>query len=719
MKPNLLDKLKRQMAAVLLMVSLAAVIALLGGGLPSRYLVDIGGADGSYVGGMALPTFAGDKREISYRLTGPQSSLRFPGWRGPATLALYAYFDPTQTAPPTEVLTLTVAVEGRVAGVQTIIRGWNWYTYTLANAGDQIALTTPVLTDVTGMYQVGVALDLALLQTEAPVQRFDLWPTLALLLIAGLAGYLLARLPTRVAVAGGGLVLLGLAGAYIFSPRLFILYAASLLIVLFACGLLLRWQRPVGRLGGWLFLSFLLTYLFFVNGQISSDDDRIKHATTLAVTHLDFKLDGPILGTYYSKYGIGHSLAELPLLLPLRLADAVSGGNLPYLHKLSVLLLNPIIGALTAWLLYLTARRLYANDRLALAVALIGGLTTISAAYALLTYSETLLSCLLLLTFYAFLRHFEVAERDWRWLAVAGVALAALIVTKQEYVLAGVLAGCWWLLRSLRAQGWRAGLRLLGKGLLLAGPIAAAVAWLLIYNKIRSGSFGSSGYGAIGLLLPPIGKWLNGLYGMFLSSGKSIFLYSPPLLLLPWAISRFWRRWPWEAGLILSLSGLLVLFYCRINFWSGDLSWGARYLVPLTPLLVLPLGALLQGYGDWARAQKVGLAGLLGAGLAVQGLSAVGSFSVAFFYQYKDSSAGNYTDWQYIPAHNPLLAQLQVILNGEYNIPFSSQLSSFGLPALLDYLLPGLLVAGIILAWRQVWRWQLQAVDGPAWRAKG
>jgi hypothetical protein len=97
----------------------------------------------------------------------------------------------------------------------------------------------------------------------------------------------------------------------------------------------------------------------------------------------------------------------------------------------------------------------------------------------------------------------------------------------------------------------------------------------------------------------------DGLYGLLLSPGKGLFVYSPIFLLsLAGAIS-VWRRG--GDGLLRALSlgiGPTVLFYARYLFWNGGNTFGPRYLGDLNVTLTM----LLVPFVPWAARTRVRLA---------------------------------------------------------------------------------------------------------------
>jgi hypothetical protein len=199
-----------------------------------------------------------------------------------------------------------------------------------------------------------------------------------------------------------------------------------------------------------------------------------------------------------------------------------------------------------------------------------------------------------------------------------GLWAGLLINTKAIYVLAfpGAAAFAGW--RVYRAHGAGRLLRAIGWAALGALP---GLAMSLAYNYVRTGSVTNIGYPlAHQAEREFLERPLFGLMGLFLSPGKSIFLYSPPLVValfaLPRALRSRSRDWFWA---LLSTGGPVVFFYSRFLFWSGDWCWGPRYVLFLVPVMLLPAVFLMD---DWLARQRgialVTAAVVFSAGLAVQ-----------------------------------------------------------------------------------------------------
>jgi hypothetical protein len=110
---------------------------------------------------------------------------------------------------------------------------------------------------------------------------------------------------------------------------------------------------------------------------------------------------------------------------------------------------------------------------------------------------------------------------------------------------------------------------------------------------------------------PWSGDWWTGLTGPFVSYNKSIFLYDPLLLLLPLVWLTFWQRWqkPSDPGDLLlprmlvgcaSALLLLVVFHARFYTYSGEVSWGDRFVAtPIHLMLLLSIPTICQQVPRW------------------------------------------------------------------------------------------------------------------------
>lgn len=279
-------------------------------------------------------------------------------------------------------------------------------------------------------------------------------------------------------------------------------------------------------------------------------------------------------------------------------------------------------GALTCLVLF----RFLAWLRLRPVVVSLGtlafGLGTIVWVYARYPYSEICQVAGFTGFFAALLRTaIEPSRKHGVW---AGVWAGVLINTKLIYALSlpGALLWIAWRMRDQRRP-------------LVEVLVASAVGLLpgalmaVIYNQVRWGSGTNVGY-AVGAATAPtiFGERLYvGLWGLLLSPSKSLFLYSPALLIGLMALlalrdpqRRLWR----DVWLALAVTAAPIVYVtAKLPFWSGDLAWGPRYMVFVTGALIVP--ACLVVDRAWQHRRLVTLVAAGAIALSGVGVQAIGN----------------------------------------------------------------------------------------------
>jgi hypothetical protein len=269
-------------------------------------------------------------------------------------------------------------------------------------------------------------------------------------------------------------------------------------------------------------------------------------------------------------------------------------------------LAGSFLGALVVWLFFRLCLRHGASLRVAAfaATLLAGG--SMVWVYARSPFTEIAqVTC-----FTGFFSELSqlLKRLDGRRALAAGLWAGMLVNTKYLYALS--LPGACLVVVVVH---WRS-LRPLVRSLLLAGlGLLPGFLMALFYNYIRFGSVSKTGYtGLAGVMVENV---LLSTWGFLFSPGKSIFLYSPPLLLALLGLPRFWRAHPRVVIAMLLTILPLVLFYGSFPSWPGDWAWGPRYLVFALPVLLLPAVSFLSTM-RWPRRSLAAL--VLAAGIFVQ-----------------------------------------------------------------------------------------------------
>ena len=345
----------------------------------------------------------------------------------------------------------------------------------------------------------------------------------------------------------------------------------------------------VGARPATVFALFLLVYMSTWAGHYASGDGMVKLAwATALVEHQTADIDpGPAV--VYSKYGIGHSLVAIPAVA---LAKALEDVGVTSMQAPLYMAIFAVNGALWLALAALYLRDRYPAPQVWMSLALMG-LGTIWWPYTKLDFSEPLVATCLL-------AGFVLVKRAWP-AAGLGVASFAGLVKPEAFLLVAILV-VWWL-ASLRPRG---------RDRLAILAIVPAVLVHLAAALVRGATW-TGGYAGEYFSTP----MLVGLYGLLFSAGKSVFLFSPALLLAMVAAPRF-ARTP-EARLdVFFFAAVFIsqlLLYAAWWDWSGDDAWGPRFMIPGTMLMCLPVVALASArlLSSW----------VLAAGVAVQLLAVI------------------------------------------------------------------------------------------------
>ena len=321
----------------------------------------------------------------------------------------------------------------------------------------------------------------------------------------------------------------------------------------------------------------------------------------------------------------GHTYVEpvLPLLsVPLiLLADNVRGIGVSH----TTLLLNAVVTAATGMVLFLYGRRLDYGRGVAIALALLFGMTTIAWPYSKNYFREPASGLALLLAAYGLLRWRQGLRKSdgWPhyWLLLSIFCVAVSILAKESsaigvpFLMLILLVGRGNMPRS-RREIWQL-------GLMIVVLVGLAVAGLYAYTNVL---------GAAIFRFHPIDRVLaaysnlriagEGILGFLISPGKGVFWHSPVIvfaLAAPWLANRERRldtSWP------LLLFGAFVTVYAFVRgaVWFGGTNWGPRYLVPVVPLLMLGVAPALQRcvLGNRKNAWRIVVVLFALLGLAVQ-----------------------------------------------------------------------------------------------------
>ena len=297
-------------------------------------------------------------------------------------------------------------------------------------------------------------------------------------------------------------------------------------------------------------------------------------------------------GRYYSVFGSGNSLLFMGTASldagwlgwageHERAAQITGDWPRPYFFSTSA---HALSHAAAATLFFALLRALGLSASAALWGSLFFGFTSTNLLYARLSYNMPLANACVLGGLLCAVR--SRASTGVGGIVLAGACLgAALLVRPAAVTLTLPIAYYLWCVRSdpLRAT------------VALAAGVAPFLAALFAWNALRFGSPLASGYTDEVLATHFDARLSDSIPRLLLSPGRSLFAFSPLLVLGIAGWRRLVRARRAEGLLCLALLLVDFAFYAAIRNWSTPTAWGPRYHLFSVVMLSVPLAFWLDG----------------------------------------------------------------------------------------------------------------------------
>ncbi len=330
--------------------------------------------------------------------------------------------------------------------------------------------------------------------------------------------------------------------------------------------------------------------ILFSSGQIENPDTHLRLTQTRIILDehrfglpkdVGEDMHGNIAinknGQRYMVYNPGQTIAFIPIYL---ISNLVSSNevNAYYFSAFYVSLINYIVHALCAFLLFKTALVLGVTKRQAYLTSIFFGLTSYSFVFAQSTYEHHFeMFFILLSTYFALKRNTNHTGH------LSGIMLSLGLIFRTTTILAvpAIL-----LLQKDNKE--------LFKALM---SITIGIAFIFLYNYFRFGNPLESGY-SLAWSLAHSDKFefwsFSGIpkafFGFLFSPGKGLLFFSTTVLIGLWGMKTFWKKQRLMFYSILLISGAYLGTF-SLNFaWHGSIwSYGPRYILPIIPFLYLPI----------------------------------------------------------------------------------------------------------------------------------
>lgn len=474
------------------------------------------------------------------------------------------------------------------------------------------------------------------------------------------------------------------------------------------------------RIAVWVFLTFLPVYLLVGRGHFQSTDEVAVFQQARSVWERgDFDVV-PMLNTrlgrggrHYAVYGAGQSIVASPLYAAGKWLGKVLDRNSEWTRTFA----GPVVGkdpirwggqidiftvstfgafvtALTCALFFLLSRQLGSDVPSALAAVGLFGTSTALAGYSSTFFQHPLESLTILACFYQLLRDASAPSIARR--AVAGLLAGFAIVVRIHTLMLLPALSCYllwnvWQRRLSSAAGDRRSV--LYAALECApyfGLVAVGFGAQFAINYVKFGELTFTGAYAGGRFDTSL---LTTWFGLFFSPGASIFVFTPLLLLIPCFWPRFYQRHRAESYCALGLTLSYLLFYGKYEFWHGQWCFGPRYLLAITPFLLLPLASW---WGETTNRWRAAALALGAAGVFVQTLALAVNFSYVWYFE-------NYSDYKpafgflFIPSSSQIATHFRALVAGDHRLDMwlVNVYREFGMGRVLVVALPLLTLLGI------------------------
>ena len=274
-------------------------------------------------------------------------------------------------------------------------------------------------------------------------------------------------------------------------------------------------------------------------------------------------------GQRYSRYGIGYAVLFVPAVAASHLLSTILSVNQEYIRQTIVSFTNTFFAAIIIVQFYWIFLAIGYKRRLSLI-----SVTLIAAGSMLLPYSKIIHAeiptMILILVFIAALIKNQGITVTTGFLFSS--LIAGLLLLKAGNIVYAFSIGVYviWLLVQRRGSV---------KGVVVfLVPLLCVGAVQLAFNQHRFGNFFNMGYGTeqVAFTNPVI----NGLRDFLFSPSKSLFIFSPLIIIALFGISKVSKRNKLLTVTILAICVVNLVFFSKWYAWHGGWGWGPRLMLP-------------------------------------------------------------------------------------------------------------------------------------------
>ncbi len=390
-------------------------------------------------------------------------------------------------------------------------------------------------------------------------------------------------------------------------------------------------------------LVFIILVSFYVALSpahlLTTPDEELNIRTTLSLLEgqrgaipplpMGFATKRGIDGKQYAQYGLGLPLATVPWCFIGKVIDPSEDTSPNYLENIGetsqagtyflrwwMTIFTMMITALMVLIWIDLFQKAGLSSLSALFFGFILAFCTYLWPHGRTFFTEPLTAFCLSGAVWSFVQH-KYHSKHYKWILIAGIFWAYALFTRIDTVFTAPVA-LWFLLTDEQDQRIRFSWDT-KKFIIFSLPFAVIIISMLLYNQYRFDSLFSTGYEDQAEKIRFRTPLLVGLHGFLFTPGRSLFLYSPPLIFLIWGTVRIWKRIPWFCSGVILVSVCYLAAMSKWQNWAGGYDWGPRHIFQITPfLMLLAIGFFLDRHLFDHYLKKIGWILLIGLSLFIQ-----------------------------------------------------------------------------------------------------
>ncbi|EKD90145.1 MAG: hypothetical protein ACD_32C00012G0014 [uncultured bacterium] len=398
-------------------------------------------------------------------------------------------------------------------------------------------------------------------------------------------------------------------------------------------------------------------------------------------------------GKTYSLTGLGFSLAYLPAVAITDIVYKIYGID-PSVHFplendwlifLTAGFTNAFFGALLGIILFAYFLTLGLSKKQAILMSIISIIATNLFVYTKHSMAHMMFVAFLMLSF--LLIKFYSIKGKWWLMSASGLSFGILMITYNPTFILAIPPLFLYYILLIKHHWNKESLNLILKDISVF--FIGLFPFILIYNWFESLRTvqQTTNLALIGtrylVYKVPLSVFFEGIYGQLLSPGRSIFIYSPVLLMIIF----FWHKirknvYP-ELFAFTFYSIILVAFYSKAYtigspdqgiaaLWHGESSWGPRYLTPVIPLGLLVIAGTYRFFSKKVRYFIFYPLVVIGIFIEILGIlmpyqTKYFNLQRKFYVNSTEYGAALYSDL--LPRYTPILNMSKNVVNLAKNFP--------------------------------------------------